>query len=66
MQATTRLIPRWAALGATVFGLAAGSYGIAAAASGNGSTSTSTTTTPAATAPAAPQGGGRSARTRPR
>ena len=58
MQATTRLIPRWAALGATVFGLAAGSYGIAAAASGNGSTSTSTTTTPAATAPSAPQGWG--------
>jgi hypothetical protein len=59
MQATTRLIPRWAALGATVFGLAAGSYGIAAAASGNGSTSTSTTTTPAATSPpAAPQGWG--------
>jgi hypothetical protein len=65
MQAATRLIPRWAAVGATVFGLAAGSYGIAAAASGNGSTSTSTTTTPsAATAPAttppsAPQGWGR-------
>ena len=59
MQATTRPIPRWAALGATVFGLAAGSYGIAAAASGNGSTSTSTTTTPAATSPpAAPQGWG--------
>jgi hypothetical protein len=46
-----QVIPRWAALGATVFGLAAGSYGIASAASGNGSTSTSSGTTPAGTAP---------------
>ena len=51
MQATTRQVPRWAAVGATVFGLAAGSYGIASAAGGSGSTSTSTSTTPAATAP---------------
>jgi hypothetical protein len=51
MQATTRHVPRWAAVGATVFGLAAGSYGIASAAGGNGSGSTSTSTTPAAGAP---------------
>ena len=51
MQATTRHVPRWAAVGATVFGLAAGSYGIASAAGGSGSTSTSTSTTPAAGAP---------------
>ena len=61
METSKRMIPRWAALGATVFGLAAGSYGIASAASGNGSTSTSTSTatTPAATStPSAPQGWG--------
>jgi peptidase YpeB-like protein len=57
-------ITKFAALAAIVFGLAAGSYGIASAASGSGTTTTSTTATPAqsAAAPNAqqPWGGQRS------
>jgi hypothetical protein len=51
MKATLDPLTRYAALGAVVLGLGAGSYGIAAAASGGGSTSSSgtfnATTTPA-------------------
>jgi hypothetical protein len=55
----TRSVPRFVAMAAIVVGLAAGSYGVAAAASGTGSSSTSSsstssTTTPAATNPSAP------------
>jgi hypothetical protein len=55
----TRRVPRLAAVAAVVVGLAAGSYGVAAAASGTSSSSTassptSSTTTPAATNPSAP------------
>jgi hypothetical protein len=53
MESTQRTLPRLAAAGAIVLGLAAGSYGIASAATGSGSATTTTTvTTPAATAPA--------------
>jgi hypothetical protein len=62
MDTKPRSLPRWAVLGATVFGLAAGSYGIAAAASGSGSSSSSgvfaTTTTTTPSTAAAPQGWG--------
>ena len=48
---------RIATTAALVFGVAAGSYGIAGAANGNGGTTTTpSTTTPSATAPAAPSG----------
>ncbi len=56
MDKQQRSLPRLAAIGAVVFGLAAGSYGIASAASGTGSTTT--TTTPSTTAPAPPGGHG--------
>lgn len=61
MDRKQRSMPRLAATGAIVLGLAAGSYGIASAASGNGSSSgTATTTAPTQTAPAPgrPGGGG--------
>ncbi|HEY3184910.1 MAG TPA: hypothetical protein VGJ77_18865 [Gaiellaceae bacterium] len=57
-------ITKFAGLAAIVFGLAAGSYGVASAASGSGTTTTTTTSTPAqsAAAPNAqqPWGGQRS------
>ncbi len=58
MDARKRSLPRLAAIGAVVFGLAAGSYGIASAASGSGTTTTTTTTTPTAAMPAPPGGHG--------
>ena len=58
MNSSKTSLPRLAAIGAVVFGLAAGSYGIASAASGNGSTTTTTTTTPSTTAPGVPGGHG--------
>ena len=57
MDKQQRSLPRLAAIGAVVFGLAAGSYGIASAASGTGSTTT-TATTPSATTPAPGTSGG--------
>jgi len=69
MDRKQRSLPRLAATGAVIAGLAAGSYGIANAASGNGSGmgSGTATTTPSQTAPAqgaptpgAPWGGQRS------
>ena len=55
MDRKQRSLPRLAATGAVIAGLAAGSYGIANAASGNGSgTATTTTTTLTATAPTQP------------
>jgi hypothetical protein len=54
-RSTSLSLSKPLAVGAMIFGLAAGSYGIASAASGSGSSSTATT--PAATAPAtAPPG----------
>jgi uncharacterized membrane protein YkoI len=50
MDKKQRSVPRLAATGAVIAGLAAGSYGIANAASGGGTT-TGTTTTPSQTAP---------------
>ena len=63
MDRKQRSVPRLAAIGAVVLGLAVGSYGIASAATGSGSSSssgTATTTTPTQTAPApgGPGGGG--------
>src|SRR4051812_2366618 len=55
MDRKQRSVPRLAATGAVIAGLAAGSYGIASAASGNGSI-TGTTTTPAQTAPSRQRG----------
>jgi hypothetical protein len=58
MDTQQRSLSRLAAIGAVVFGLAAGSYGIASAASGTGATTTSSTaTTPSATAPTTPAPG---------
>jgi hypothetical protein len=60
MDTQRRAIPRAAAIGAIVLGLAAGSYGLAAAATGSGSSSAGTTTaaTPMPGAPmAGPHGG---------
>jgi hypothetical protein len=51
MDKKQRSVPRLAATGAVIAGLAAGSYGIANAASGGGTTTTTTTTTPSQTAP---------------
>ena len=52
MDKKQRSVPRLAATGAIIAGLAAGSYGIASAASGGGTTTgTTTTSTPSQTAP---------------
>jgi len=55
MEKKQRSVPRLAATGAVIAGLAAGSYGIASAATGS-STTTATSATPTQTAPVAQRG----------
>ena len=61
MSEKQRRIPRWLAVAAVTLGIAAGSYGVAAAASGSGGSSSSgTATTAPTTPPSRPWGGQRS------